>query len=60
VVCGTLTFATDPDPACAAAAHQLFGTPDQVRQLVYPVRDPKSGQSGEQRYTLLMWKPVGH
>lgn len=60
VVCGTLTFAADPDPACAMAAGQQFGTPDQVRQLNYPVHDPKTGAAGQQRFTLLMWKPAGH
>ncbi len=60
VICGSLTFAIDPDPACALSAHQVFGTPDQIRQLVYPVRDPKSGESVQQRYTLLMWQPAGH
>lgn len=60
VVCGTLSFATDPDPACAASAQQRFGAPDQVWQLAYPVHDPKSGQTGQQRYTLMMWTPAGH
>lgn len=59
VICGTLNFAVDPDPACATAAAQRFGSPDQLRQLDYPVHDPKTGQVGQQRFTLLMWKPPG-
>jgi hypothetical protein len=60
VVCGTLTFGADPDPGCASAAGQRFGMPDQVRQLDYPVHDPKTGEAGQQHFTLLMWKPAGH
>jgi len=58
-VCGTLRFDDAGDPACSAAARTLFGAPDRVRQLVYPVYDPKTRRSGQQRYTVLMWTPHG-
>jgi 4-amino-4-deoxy-L-arabinose transferase-like glycosyltransferase len=58
-VCGTLSFGKSDDPACAAMARTLFGIPDQTRQLVYPVYDPKTRRLGEQHYTVLMWKPRG-
>ncbi len=57
-VCGTLSFGKSDDLACPAA-QALFGPPDQTRQLVYPVYDPKTKQRGLQRYTVLMWKPRG-
>ena len=56
-VCGTLRFGTTDDLDCPATARALFGPPDQVRQRVYPVYDPKSGRLGRQRYTVLMWRP---
>ncbi|MEP6969195.1 MAG: glycosyltransferase family 39 protein, partial [Betaproteobacteria bacterium] len=59
VVCGTLTFVPAQDPECDTSARQLFGAPDQTRQLVYPVHDPLSGRPAQQVYTLLMWKPAG-
>lgn len=59
-VCGTLTFAPANDPGCADAARQLFGTPDQGRQLAYAIHDPKSGRDSQQTYQLLMWKPAAN
>ena len=56
-VCGTLRFGATDDLDCPATARALFGAPDQVRQRVYPVYDPKSGRLGRQRYTVLMWHP---
>ena len=56
-VCGMLSFGKLDDRACPAEARMLFGAPDQIRQLVYPVYDPKTKQRGLQRYTVLMWKP---
>ncbi|MGE5319832.1 MAG: glycosyltransferase family 39 protein [Hyphomicrobiaceae bacterium] len=58
-VCGSLSFGKSDTLACPAAARTLFGAPDQTRQLVYPVYDPKRKQLGLQRYTVLMWKPRG-
>ena len=58
-VCGTLSFGKADDLACPAAARALFGIPDQTRQLVYPVYDPKTRRLAQQRYTVLMWKPRG-
>lgn len=58
-VCGTLRFAEADDLACPAEARALFGVPDQTRQLVYRVYDPKTRQLGQQRYAVLMWKPRG-
>jgi len=58
-VCGTLGFGRADDLACPAAARTLFGPPDQIRQLVYPVYDPKTRRLGQQRYVVLMWKPHG-
>lgn len=58
-VCGTLRFAEAGDRACPTVAQALFGAPDRVRQLVYPVYDPKTGRRGQQRYVVLMWKPRG-
>ena len=57
-VCGTLSFGKSDALACPAA-QALFGPPDQLRQLAYPVYDPKTRQQGLQRYTVLMWKPCG-
>jgi 4-amino-4-deoxy-L-arabinose transferase-like glycosyltransferase len=57
-VCGTLSFGKPDDSACSAA-QSLLGPPDQTRQLVYPVYDPKTKQRVLQRYTVLMWKPRG-
>jgi len=56
-VCGTLRFGTTDDIDCPATARSLFGPPDQVRQRVYPVYDPKTRRLGQQRFTVLMWKP---
>lgn len=56
-VCGTLRFGVTDALACPAAARTLFGPPDQTRQLVYTVYDPKTRQLGQQRYAVLMWKP---
>lgn len=56
-VCGTLRFAEADDRSCPAAARTLFGAPDQTRQLVYPVYDPKTRRLGQQRYAVLMWQP---
>lgn len=56
VLCGTLAFGK-VDLTCPATARALFGTPDRIRQLVYPVYDPKTRQRGLQTYTVLMWKP---
>ncbi|MBN8766579.1 MAG: glycosyltransferase family 39 protein [Thiobacillus sp.] len=58
-VCGTLRFAEPSDPACLAAARALFGPPDQTRQLIYPVYDPKTRRLGQQRYVVQMWEPRG-
>lgn len=60
VVCGTLVASPRDDPGCPAAAAALFGAPDLVRQLVYPVYDPASRQPGVQRYDVLMWRPPGN
>lgn len=59
VVCGTLRFDPPDDPACPSMARDLFGPPDQVRQLSYQAYDPKTKHLGVQRYELLMWKPGG-
>ncbi|MHB1092113.1 hypothetical protein [Thiobacillus sp.] len=58
-VCGTLRFGEPGDHACSIAARALFGPPDRVRQLIYPVYDPKTRRLGQQRYAVLMWKPRG-
>ena len=58
VVCGTLVFDAGEDALCAPAARALFGPPDQVRQLVYPVYDPPSRKMGLQRFDVLMYKPL--
>lgn len=58
-VCGTLRFGEPGDRACSIVARTLFGPPDQVRQLIYPVYNPKTRRLGQQRYAVLMWKPRG-
>ena len=57
VICGTFVFDAADDTACAPAAKALFGEPDLVRQLVYPVYDPPSQKTGLQRFDLLMYRP---
>lgn len=57
MVCGTLRFEEQSDHTCEAAAHSLFGRPDQTRQLTYRVYDPKIKRLGLQRYDVLMWGP---
>jgi 4-amino-4-deoxy-L-arabinose transferase-like glycosyltransferase len=56
-ICGPLSFDASSDPACIQAAAALFGTPDQVRHLVYSIYDPKSKRLGRQDFTVLTWKP---
>src|SRR3569623_2627406 len=55
--CGPLRFGVTDALACPAAARTLFGPPDQTRQLVYTVYDPKTRRLGQQRYAVLIWKP---
>lgn len=58
-VCGTLRFGTADDIDCPATARAVFGAPDQVRQLAYPVYDRKTRRLGRQGFAVLMWKPQG-
>ena len=60
VICGTLIFAAADDPSCIPAARALFGTPDQIKHLVYTVYDPKSKRLGHHDFVMLTWKPLMH
>jgi 4-amino-4-deoxy-L-arabinose transferase-like glycosyltransferase len=56
-VCGTDRFGSRGDPVCMALAQGLFGKPDQVKRLDYPVYDPKAKRIGHQVFEMLSWKP---